>query len=184
MPQDVHSARELREAVGVLTDTQELERAVEDLLTEGFDYADVSVLAAEETMRGTPAEKRATEDDPETPRMRFIEPESRVEARGALAGTLGYVGAVTAGGIAFATGSAAGVIIAAGLVAGGAMGSLGAVLGRYLDSRLADRLEEQVRQGGIVLWVRVADADREAAALRVLSRHGARDVHVHTVPAG
>lgn len=187
MPQDVHSARDIREAIGVLGDPQELERTVEDLLTEGFNHSDISLLASEETAReklghGYP-DTRAAEDDPKAPRIEFVEPESRVEARGALAGILGYVGAVTAGGIAFATGGAAGVIIAAGLVGGGALGSLGAVLGRILDQRLASTLENQVRHGGIVLWVRVADQGQEETALRVLSRHGARDVHVHTVPA-
>lgn len=181
-------ADEVREAVGVLDDAQELERTVEDLLTEGFTQSDISILASEETARRKLGriyeDTRSAEDDPDAPRIEYVDPESRMEGRGALAGILGYVGAVTAGGITFATGGAAGPIIAAGLLGGGALASLGAVLGRMIDRRLAASLEEQVRHGGIVVWTRVADAEREKAAVRVLRRHGARDVHVHTVPAG
>ncbi len=186
MPQDERHAGDLREVVGVLPDAGRLERTVEDLLTEGFHHSEVSLLGREETVRGALGrygDTHAAEDDPDAPRMRFIEPESRMEGRGALAGALGYVGAVTIGGIGFATGAGAGAVIAAGLLGGGALGSVGAALGRFLDRRLADRLEDQVRRGGIVIWVRAKDAEHEARAIEVLKRHNLGDVHVHTIPS-
>lgn len=35
------------------------------------------------------------------------------------------------------------------------------------------------RNGGILLWVRTADQDRETLAVKILKGHSGRDVHVH-----
>jgi hypothetical protein len=39
-----------------------------------------------------------------------------------------------------------------------------------------------VVRGGLVLWVRCRDKAREAAAVKILRKHSAHDVHVHEVP--
>ncbi|MBF0394767.1 MAG: hypothetical protein HQL38_18985 [Alphaproteobacteria bacterium] len=186
MEDDVPIDAEVREAVGVFMDNESLERAVQDLLTDGgFDHADLSVLASDETIAQRFGHRyqdmREAEDDPDAPRISWVEPESRTQGRGALTGILAYAGAVTAGGITFATGGAAGLVIAAGLAAGAAGGALGLGLGTLIDETIGGRLEEQIRRGGVVLWVRLRQPEQHARATGVLARHGARDVHVHTI---
>lgn len=180
------SEGEVCEAVGVFMDNDQLEHAVQDLLTAGgFDHADLSVLASDETITARFGHRyqdmREAEDDPDAPRISWVEPESRTEGRGALAGILAYAGAVAAGGITFATGGAAAVVIAAGLAAGAAGGILGLGLGKVIDETIGGRLEEQIRRGGVVLWVRLREPDQHERATGILARHGALDVHVHTI---
>ena len=45
------------------------------------------------------------------------------------------------------------------------------------------RLQQQLDEGGILLWVEVAYANRERAAVEMLQLHSADDVHVHELPA-
>lgn len=186
--QEPDRAERVREAVGVFGDARDLEQAVQDLLTSGFNQEDVSVLAREETVSAQLGHRlrdiREVEDDPEAPRRAWAGPESRTQGRGALAGVMGYVGAVTAGGLAFAVGGPVSAVVAAGLVAGGAMGAAGVALGNLLDRRFADSLRNQLEHGGILLWVHVRDPEQERAAVEVLNRHAARDVHVHELRAG
>jgi hypothetical protein len=52
-----------------------------------------------------------------------------------------------------------------------------------MDRRHADWLQEQLDRGGILLWVRTSDSVAEEAALSILKRHSAHDVHLHDIPA-
>ena len=58
----------------------------------------------------------------------------------------------------------------------------GAFIAKALSDRKARDLVGQLARGGLVLWVRTADAARQARAYDVLSRHSAHHVRVHTVP--
>lgn len=185
MPEPLEREMALREAVGAFVDVDALEAAVQDLLTCGFDRSDVSLLASDDTVKRRLGryypDLRAAEDDPDVPRRGFPNVEARTQGRGALASVLGYVGALTAGGIVVATGGAAAAVVAAGALGGGALAALGAALGRSVDSAFVEDLRKQVERGGILLWVRVTDTASEQRAQEVLTRHGARDVHVHAL---
>ncbi|MBY0430632.1 MAG: general stress protein [Rhodospirillales bacterium] len=182
------TAMEVCEAVGAFDDPQALERAVQDLLTSGFDHEDLSVLAGDGVVRKKLGHLYTSTiqaaDDPQVPRTGYAEPESRTEGRGALAGMLGYVGAVIAGGLTVATGGAAAAVIAAGVLAGGAGTAVGLGLGRIMDQRIAAALHQQLERGGILLWVRAPTAESRDIATSLLAKHGAHHIHVHTVPAG
>jgi hypothetical protein len=183
MERQIPCAEILREAVGMFAQEQVLEPVVHDLMTAGFDHADISVLASEERVRRRLGhgyrDAQAAEDDPDAPRDIWIDPESVVEGRGALTGILAYIGAVVAGGLAFATGGPDAVAIAAGVAGAGALGGVGYGLARRFDGKMADRMGTHVELGGIVLWVKVADEERARRASEVLTRHGAAHVHVH-----
>lgn len=183
-PFGAHPVQEhaVREVVALFPDAHALEAAVQDLLTHGFDHGDLSLLATEKVVRGRLghrlADSAAAADDPNAPRRAWVEPESRMEGRGALASVLGYFGAVTALGLTFATGGAAAAAIGAALVGAGAGAGLGTGLGRLFDQRLAREFQHQIDQGGILLWVRVTgQPECEARAREVLARHGAHHVH-------
>lgn len=176
-------ARVLREAVGVFTSADDLDRTVEDLLGEGFDLAEISVLASEETVEKTLghrlASTRLAEDDPLVPRRPWTGPEARTEGKGALAGVLGYLGAVLAGVVTFATGGSAAAAVVIGVLAGGGAAAAGARLAQVIDKPLADSLQNQIARGGLLLWVKVSTDAQAYTAKQILGRHGGSDVHVH-----
>lgn len=171
------------EMVALFADPHALEAAVQDLLTHGIDHGDISILGREKVVRERLGHRLddsvAGADQPGLPRRGWIEPESRMQGRGALASVLGYFGAVTALGLTFATGGAAAVAIGAALVGAGAGAGIGTGLGKLFDQRLAREFQHQIEQGGILLWVRLADQPEcEARVREVLARHGAHHVHL------
>lgn len=179
----------LSEVVGSFSDVHAMEAAVQDLLTEhGFDHGDISLLAGEEVVRKRLGHRLddtlAAADDPQAPRRGYVAPEVRMEGRGALASVLGYLGGVTALGVTFATGGAAGAAILAALVGGGAAAGVGAGLGKLFDQRLAKQFHEQIDHGGILVWVRCREPECQGRAAQVLHAHGAHHVHAHTLAQG
>lgn len=172
-----------REVVGLFSDPHAMEAGIEDLLVHGVDHGDLSILAGERVVRERLGHRLddtlAAADDPAVPRRAWVEPESRMEGRGALASVLGYFGAVSALGLTFATGGAAAIAVGAALVGAGAGAGLGVGLGRLFDQRLAREFEHQVEKGGILVWVRCHDDECEQRASDILTRHGAHHVHAH-----
>ncbi len=176
----------IREAVGVFHDEAALQSAADELLTAGFDRSHLSLLAGEhavETKLGHAYETVSElEDDPEVPSLAYAGSDSRTEAKAVLTGGLAYIGAVgTAGAIVASGGTVAAALIGAAM-AGGAGGLIGSSLARFIENHHADRLQEQLDHGGLLLWVRTLDDDHERRAREILQRNGAEDVHVHDLP--
>jgi outer membrane lipoprotein SlyB len=176
----------VREAVGVLDSAEELESAIDDLLSAGFSRAELSLLSSEHAVSeklGHMFERvEEVEDLPDVPRRAYISRESLGAAEGGLIGGLIYVGAICAAGAVVATGAGLPLTAVAAAVWGGAGGFIGAELARWLDDSHAERIQEQLDRGGLLLWVRTRDAAHEARAVEILSRHSAHDVHVHGLP--
>jgi len=179
----------VREIVALFSDPHALEAAVQDLLTHGVDHGDLSILAREKVVRERLGHRLedsvAGSDLLDLPRRGWVEPETRMEGRGALASMLGYFGAITAISLTFATGGAAAVAIGAALLGAGAGAGIGTGLGKLFDQRLAREFQHQIEQGGILLWVRLANQpDSEERVRDILAKHGAHHVHIQqTLPA-
>lgn len=167
---------QIREVVAIFDDAETLENAVYDLETHGFDRAAFSVLASEDTVERKLGKRyqriEEMEDQPDAPRETFFSRTSQLEAEYGLAPALGFIAAV-----AFGLGSAAVTIPM--LVATGSGLAVGAVLGRIIHQHHAERLQEQLERGGILLWVNIRNADEERKAMTVLETHGARELHAH-----
>jgi hypothetical protein len=177
----------LREAVGVFHDPASLQAAIDELLSSGFDRAELSLLAAEHTIEAKLAHRYRKvvelEDDPRVPRTAYVSLESIGDAEGGLIGGLVYIGAVIAGGAVVASGGTlAGAFLAAAM-AGGAGGLFGSGLARLIDYYHADYLQRQLEKGGLLLWVRTRDTAHEQRARDILERHSGEDVHVHELSA-
>ncbi len=56
---------------------------------------------------------------------------------------------------------------------------IGALLARRVGKKHRDYYASQVEHGGILLWVRVKDAEKERLARDILKGHSGRDVYVH-----
>jgi hypothetical protein len=177
---------QVREAVGVFDTADALQEAIDELQTSGFDLADISLMAGEQTVDAKlgHAYKKAADvaDDADVPRGSYISPESIGEAQGALVGGLGYIGAIGAAGLIFASGGTMAAALAAAAIAGGGGGLVGALFARLIGEHHAQYLQEQLDRGGILLWARTRDAAHEKSAVEILNKHSGRDVHVHGVP--
>lgn len=175
----------VREAVAVFDDEDTLVAAADELMSAGFDRADLSLVAGEATVTEKLGhmykQMEREEDDPKVPRTAFIQPESIGEGEGAVLGTLIYIPAVTVAGAIVATGGALAAVIGGAAVAGGAGALLGTVAASWIGRHHAEYLQEQLERGGLLLWVRTWNKDDEKRAVEILSRHSAHDVHVHTI---
>lgn len=67
--------------------------------------------------------------------------------------------------------------MAAGTISAG----LGAAAVRALGKKQAEELDLQLMSGGIVLWVRVRTAEKEAEAQELLAKFGAEAIRVHEI---
>ena len=174
------SAVIIREAVGVFHVTADMESAIQELQESGFDRAEISLLAGEETVRQKLRHKyydaKSLEDDPKAPRSAFVSTESIGDAEGALIGGLFYVGALASVGAVVASGGSFGAILLAMAAGGGSAGLIGSLLARVVG-------KHQLERGGLVVWVRTKDQAHEQRAVGVLKGNKATDVHVHSIEA-
>ena len=113
----------IREAVGVFGSANDLQAAIDELLSSGFHRADLSLLASEEAanekLGGGFANVRAVEDNPVVPRKAYVSPEAIGDAQGGIVGGLVYAGAtVAAGAVVISGGTIAAAIVAATFVGG------------------------------------------------------------------
>lgn len=175
-----------REAVGYFQTAETLQDSIDELLSAGFDRAELSLLASEQAIDeklGHHYEKVADlEDDASVPRECYVSTESRGDAEGALVGGPLYVGGVAAIGAVVASGGTLAAAISAAAMAGGVGGLIGAVLAAFVERHHADYIQEQLDHGGLLLWVRVRDAVHEERAVDILKKHSGKDVHVHEIP--
>jgi hypothetical protein len=179
--------RTVREAVGVFAHHEDLQNAIDELLSTGFDRAELSLLANEHAVDeklGHLYERVSTLADDETiPRAAYVSPESIGGAEGGLIGGLMYVGAVAVAGAVVVSGGTVAAAIGAAVLAGGAGGLIGSILAKWLGDHHARYLQEQIDHGGLLLWVRTTDAQAERRAVAILRKHSGSDVHVHELPA-
>jgi hypothetical protein len=90
-----------------------------------------------------------------------------------------YIGAgVLLGPVAAAGGTIAAMLAAAAL-GGSAGGLIGTLLADLLGDWHANRIVEQLKHGGLLLWVRTWHAEQESSAIRILERNSGRDAHIH-----
>jgi hypothetical protein len=176
----------IHEAVGVFGSANDLQEAIDELLSSGFHRADLSLLASEEAVNeklgGGFANVRAVEDNPVVPRTAYVSPEAIGDAQGGIVGGLVYASATVAAGVVVISGGTIAVAIVAATFVGGAGAIVGALLAKWLGDNHAQYLQTQVDHGGLLLWVRTRNTKAEERATDILKRHSSRDVHVHTLP--
>lgn len=162
-----------------------MQLAIDELLTSGFDRAELSLLASEEAVEKElgHAYRKTTEleDDAGAPRVAYVSTESIGDAEGALIGTPLYVAALAAAAAVVVSGGSLAAAIAGAAVAGGAGAAIGTVFARLVSKKHADLIEEQLAHGGLLLWVRTWDEGEERRACTILEKHSGQDVHVHAL---
>lgn len=172
---------EEREAVAIFQDETSLNAAIDELMQLGIRRQDLSLLADSKSVPGRDATAEKEADEDFTEREDVVSPESRTEGLAALVGVPIYVAGAGVAAVA-ATGGAAALIPAIAITAcsGLAAGAVGLLLARVFGRHHAERVQDQIARGGLLLWVHLPDKERDAKVLEVLRRNGASDVHVHT----
>lgn len=177
----------VREAVGVFNRPEDLQDAIDELLSSGFHRAELSLLASEHAVEEKLGHQytKVSElaDNSHVPRAAYVSTEAVGDAKGAVIGALVYVGATAAAGAIIVSGGTIAVSIAAMALAVGAGGLIGTILAKWIGDNHAQYLQEQLDHGGLLLWVRTWDSDKEKNALEILQKHSGRDVHLHALPA-
>lgn len=158
----MEEANQIREVVALFRSRSAFDAAVAALLANGFARADLSVLASHTTLD-------AADPTPGRPRD---------EALTALVGELTYAFPLaTAGLLAVVGGPITGTLAA--LVAAGIGG---VAIKDYLDELTShpdtDDFARALQEGGVVLWVRTADAAAEEKAAALLESAGGENVHL------
>lgn len=69
--------------------------------------------------------------------------------------------------------------IAAVAIGGSPAAVIGTILARRVGQHHKGYYENQIRHGGILMWVRTRDKEREDLAVKILKGHSGRDVRVH-----
>ena len=108
------------------------------------------------------------------------EPDVR-QGRTLAAGMAGVVAAFVASGATILSGGAALAAVVGAEVAGGGAVALVEGAAGAVDHHRANFLRDQVRHGGILLWVKLREAGDEARVRAILSEHGATHIDVHAL---
>ncbi len=177
----------IREVVAVFETRVALENAIEDLMSNGFDRSQLSLLASSEAVEDKLGHRvddiGAMADDPTVPRTEPLERSDVGNAMGVAVGPPAAFAALAAAGITAMTGGAfAGVALAA-LAAGGGVGAIGAMLAKRFNDEVVLDFEEQVAHGGILMWVSVRMPEQEQRAREILARHAKERVRSHEIEA-
>ena len=174
---------DIPEAVGVFDDYKTMQAAMYDLMLAGFSRYDISVLGTEEALREPfgDAFLRADEleDNPDTPRAAFVSEEAMGELEGGLIGGFIFLGSYAAMMALLGPASTLAASVGAAAIGGAPGAVIGTLLARRADRHHRDYYRHQIENGGILIWVRTADAEKERLATEIMKRHSGRDVHVH-----
>ncbi len=158
------------------------------LRENGFSRPDISVMASHNAIEmklGHQFERvEAMETDPSIPRSVFV---SKAEAAEGLAAAVGiplYIGAVASALAVAATGGSLAFSIVALAAGGAAGGSVGGIIANVLGQKYADRIEANLADGGLILWVRIRDdldGEKEQKAKTLLEQAGRTSIDAHDI---
>lgn len=175
----------IHEIVGVFQDTGGLRKAADDLMAAGFDRSELSMLASRKAVEeklGSAVQSAALEDNPRVPMQGYIGPDSLIEAKSAMIGIPAFIGVCAAGAPAIAHGASTTGIIVWAIIGGVAGLILGAIGAKMAGNKSSAYLQDQIKNGGILLWVRTSTPEKQAKASEIMKGAGAGDVHVHDRP--
>ena len=174
---------DIPEAVGIFDTVEELQAAFYDLRAVGFSRYDISLLGDEEVLKEKLGQSYwrsdHLEDDPRAPRAAFVSEEAIGELEGAIAGGFFFLGSYIAMAAMLTPASTLAASIAAIAIGGSPAAVIGTILARRAGQHHKEYYANQIRHGGILLWVRVADREKEKLAVKIMKGHSGRDVHVH-----
>ncbi|TDE40781.1 hypothetical protein [Antarcticimicrobium sediminis] len=183
MGEDKTTFIDIPEAVGVFDSFETLQQAIYDLMIAGFSRYDISLLGGkaemEEKLGSSFWQAKDLEDNPKAPRAAFVSEEAMGELEGAIGGGFFFLGSYIAMLAMLNPLSTLAASIAAITIGGGPAAVLGTLLARRVKKNHLAYYQEQLENGGILVWVRVSDKEKERLAVKIMKEHSGKDVHVH-----
>ena len=173
------------EAVAAFRRAADLEAAIGDLLTQGFERTDLGMLAAqwavERKLKDVYARADGLEDRAGARAAAFIPSGPAGCGIGAAVGALVHLPAMIGGAAVVASG---GALTKAVMESAGSSGlSLGGVLAGLLGAARAARIEAHLLDGGLLLRVRSRDRLHAQRALAILAGHNGNDAQLLILPS-
>ncbi len=171
----------MKEAVGLFHDMDQLQLAIKELERTDFPRDSLSVLGAdkEEIESRFGAMDIETLEDAQVDKEAPVRTEEKIIGSGAMIAGSVYIGAMA---VALAAGAVTiPAIITAAVIGGAGGGAIGAVLTKIMGDHYNASIEEQIKNGGLLLWVRTTDHAKEEKACEILSRYGADHVKIHEI---
>ncbi|MDB2414810.1 hypothetical protein N9W34_03470 [Rickettsiales bacterium] len=174
----------VREVVGIFKNYEDMENAIDELEISGFSRHHISVLGSQKAVKETFGDSRVNAellaDNPDVPRSPDIKKEEMGLGQGILVSG-GMVAGVASAIIASGGVAAPGIITT--IAVGGAGGTaVGAVLAKLLGDKYSEFFQNQIDNGGLVLWVNSPKIGMEIKAEEIMKKYGAEDIHVHEIP--
>jgi len=172
-----------KEVVGLFTSSDDLQNAIRDLEGTAFPRQDISVMGARaellEVFGAKAVDPHFAMDNADTPRQAPARPEEKTIGASAMVGIPAYLGAMaaalTAGAVAFPA------FVGAAVIGGLGGGALGGILAGMFGNRDTRHIEEQIEKGGLLLWVRTPDREREDIAVDIMRKNNGSEIHVHEI---
>lgn len=187
MNRETQNEKELlvREAVGIFSSDDALMAAIDELEQKHFARHDISVVSnaadVENTYHHTMTRPKTLAGDSRAPRSVHVMPEEQSLAQAVFVGSGALIGVVAAMSIIIGARveyENVTALFMVGAILGGLVGLGGSIVQTVVRRR---RIREQIRNGGLLLWVNTPTRERERVASSILSRNGARDVRIQQV---
>tara|TARA_R110002110_G_scaffold85816_1_gene223282 strand:+ start:25532 stop:26092 length:561 start_codon:yes stop_codon:yes gene_type:complete len=163
--------------VGVFDDADAFMAAMQKLVEGGHRRNGISILGNHQDLLdhfGTVPDVNELADRMDTPRDSLESHETLDGVIGFLSDSLAVVAQIGTAAAAFAVGGPIGVSTGA---AAETEDNLGGFLDRISDEHWRRRLEQSVRDGGIICWVRADDTDTANKAEDILAAAGGGHIH-------
>ena len=179
-------AAQVREAVGVFSDADQLTSAIDELERTGFERSQFGILATEQTVMERLGElysrTNAVHDPDKEPAIAFVSRDSIGEIGESMGGGLYFIGISSVAGVIVASSAIIGgaVAVAVGSVLG--VGLVGLAVGAMIHQSDATELQQRVDEGHVLLFVRLPHGEGEQQAKAILGRYSTTDVKVYQAP--
>jgi hypothetical protein len=185
-PPDVLDRVRTREVTGVFHSRRALDTAAQDLLSSGFDRADIDVSASPDEQQrrlnyqAIPAADLA--DIPAAARRPYVGGDDRLGLEVVTASVVGCVVALVMAFYLVSREMTPPSVIVLSLLSG-IVAAAAAVrpLRRMMQRDRVRGLEPVAEWEGLLIWVRVQSPEKEALAQEILLRHGGEAVHIHEI---
>ena len=166
-----------RSVVCIFYEVGGFERALDGLLKAGFDASTISFLGGHQAIvdhYGRLPQPDELADAPDTPRESLDTKVSVHKAIDFIAGALAVISETGAASVAYAIGGPVGIAASS---AGLTDMTVDSVLSGYVDDRYRDRFERNIRDSGMICWVRTSDDSPATVASQVLAAVGGQNIH-------
>jgi hypothetical protein len=183
---DILERTRAREVTGVFHSRKALVAAAEELLVAGIDRADIDISASPNELErrlnylSIPAADLA--DLPITARQPFTGDDDVLSTEAVIGSVAGCIAAIAMAFYLVARDIGPLSVGIFSVLIGLAVGGVAMLwVRRLLQRERARGLERLSEAQGLLIWVRVRSPEKEAQAQEILTRHGAKAVHIHEI---